>query len=311
MTKGVDMSEHRNNKKVISRRNFFKISGALTAGSALSTGMAPGKVLANNRQNQEIKIKEYRTLGRTGYKVSDISMGTLRVKEPNVIRYAYDAGINYFDNAEVYQNGEAERKLGQALAHMDRKKIFLTTKIHVAEDETEESILKRFTACQERMKTDYIDCFYMHGVTKVSLLDKPEYHSAVSKLKNEGRLRFSGLSSHGPRRKEEDSMEKVLTTAAYDGRFDVMLLVYNFMNEKAANNIIKACKENNVGATAMKTSPGVLTGDKYDPENPSEAQKKQLKKLRGRHDSEEEIEKRMNDWVKEQQDDYLKTKQFA
>ncbi len=296
---------------MISRRNFFKISGALTAGSAISAGMAPQKVLANNPQDQELKIKEYRTLGRTGFKVSAMSMGTLRVKESNVIRYAYDAGINYFDNAEGYQNGESERKLGQALKHMDRKKIFLTTKIHVAEDESEESILNRFAACQERMKTEYIDCFYMHAVKKVSLLDKPEFHSAVSKLKSEGRLRFSGLSSHGPRRKDEDSMEKVLTAAAHDGRFDVMLLIYNFMNEKAGNNIIKACKENNVGATAMKTSPGELTGMKYDPANPTRAQEKQLKKLEDRYDSEEEIEKKMNDWIEDQQEDYLKTKPFA
>jgi predicted aldo/keto reductase-like oxidoreductase len=123
-------------------------------------------------------------------------------------------------------------------------------------------------------------------------------------------VRFAGLSSHGPSRDTEDSMEKVLCAAALDGRFDVMLLVYNFMNEKAGNTILKTCKEKNVGTTAMKTAPGVLSFEKYDPLNPTAAQKNHLQQLQQRYKSAEETEEKMLEWVQEQQEEYDNSKPF-
>ena len=304
------MAPQKKNDRPISRRKFIQIGSAVTAGSTISAGLTHKSLFASDKEVQPSIIREYRTLGRTGFKVSDLSMGALRVKEPNVFRYAYDKGVNYFDNAEEYQNGDSERKLGKALKHMDRKKVFITTKLHISPDESEDSIVSRFRSCLERMGIDYLDCLYMHGVRKVSLLNKPEFHSVVAKLKAEGRLRFAGLSSHGPRKDDEDSMEKVLTAAAVDGRFDVMLLIYNFMNREAAENILKACKENNVGTTAMKTSPGVLAKENYDPAHPTEEQKKYLKRLQNRYDSQDEINQKMQEWIQEQQEEYQKTKPF-
>ena len=65
-------------------------------------------------------------------------------------------------------------------------------------------------------------------------------------------------------------METVLTAAAEDGRFDAMLLTYNFLNKEAAENVLAACKKNDVGTTAMKTQPGMLEVPHFDPDNPSE-----------------------------------------
>ncbi len=304
------MARQKKTDHPISRRKFIQIGGAVTAGSTLSTGLTHKSLFASDKEEQPSIIREYRTLGRTGFKVSDMGMGALRVKEPNVFRYAYDHGVNYFDHAEKYQNGDAERKFGKSVEYMDRKKIFITTKLAISSDESEESIISRFRSCLERMKIDYLDCLYMHGIRKVSYLNKPEFHSAVAKLKAEGRLRFAGLSSHGPRKDDEDSMEKVLTAAAVDGRFDVMLLVYNFMNREAAENILKACKENNVGTTAMKTSPGVLAKENYDPAHPTAEQKKYLDRLQKRYDSQDEIDQKMQGWIQEQQEEYQKTKPF-
>ena len=271
--------ETKNNIKNKSRRNFFKMGGGLL------TGALSGKILKGQDENskktkkEEKNIIRYKRLGRTEFKASDISMGTTRFKHPNIARFAYDHGVNYFDTAEGYHNGNAEKNLGKALKHMDRNKVFITTKIHFGKDETKESLLKRFDKCQQRLDTDYIDALYMHSVKDVDHLNHKGFHEAAKKLKQEERLRFIGLSSHGPHNDDQDSMEKVLCAAAEDGRFDLMLLVYNFMNKEAGNNILKACKKNDVGTTAMKTSPGVLNFEPVDSDNLTKSQEKIVQRL--------------------------------
>ncbi len=64
---------------------------------------------------QDARILGYRTLGRTGWRVSDIGMGTVPLRDADVVRYAYDKGVNYFDTAEGYGNGAAERAIGDAM----------------------------------------------------------------------------------------------------------------------------------------------------------------------------------------------------
>jgi predicted aldo/keto reductase-like oxidoreductase len=305
------MSDRLEEKNPISRRKFIQISGALTAGSTLSAGLMPNRVFAGFQEEKQPKIKKFKTLGRTGFQASDVSMGGTRVREANIFRYAYDCGVNYFDVAEGYHNGDAERELGKALKHMERKKVFITTKLHLDPDESEESILNRFRECLKRLDTNYIDALYMHSVKKVSLLDKPEFHSAIAKLKADGKLRFNGLSSHGPRRDSEDSMEKVMLAAAEDGRFDLMLFIYNFMNRESGDKILKACKENNVGATAMKTSPGVLKVDDYNSDQPTEEQESRLRRYRRRYDSQEEIDQKMKEWINNQKETMKKIQPFV
>lgn len=304
------MNKREKNMPSLNRRKFIQMSTALAAGGAISTSSLPTKIFAQESENITPKIKKYRTLGRTGFEVSDISMGCTRSKDPNVYRYAYDCGMNYYDTAEGYQSGDSERNLGMALKNMDRKKVFVTTKLPVSADESEKSIQDRFWKCMERLDTEYIDALYMHSVKEISLLDKIEFHAVANKMKSEGKIRFVGVSSHGPRNENQDSMEKVLTAAALDGRFDLMLLVYNFMNRKAAENILKACKEKNVGTTAMKTAPGVLKVDDYNPDNPTETQKRQLQRLKKRYDTEEEIDAGMEKWLKNKRETFEKTKPF-
>ncbi|MCF7885056.1 MAG: aldo/keto reductase [Candidatus Marinimicrobia bacterium] len=261
------------------RRDFFKIGGGLLTGSLATNFLGAQNSVSKDKASDEKKIIRYKKLGRTGFKASDIGMGTTRFKHPNIARFAYDHGINYFDTAEGYHNGEAEKNLGKALKHMDRNKVFITTKVHIDENDSKEKIIQKFNACQKRLDTEYIDALYMHGVNRVDFLDHQGFHAATKKLRQEERLKFIGLSCHGPHNEKQDSMEDVLCAAAEDGRFDLMLLVYNFMNSKAGDRIIKACKENNVGTTAMKTSPGVLNFEPVDPDNLTKSQEKIVERL--------------------------------
>jgi len=307
----MDTPSHQNNKKEnISRRRFLSLGGTIIAGGSLSMCAVKKDSVDSPAIENETKVQKTRILGRTNYPVSDISMGCGSIKESNVIRYAYDRGINYFDTAEMYGNGDSERKLGEAMPFMDRQRIFIVTKLHIEESETEEEILERFGQCRERMKTPYVDALYMHSVTDLSLLNHAGFHAAAARLKADGRLKHVGISSHGPRGDEGDSMEAVLCAAAEDGRFDLMLLVYNFMNREEGEKILAACKKNNVGTTAMKTAPGVLEIAPFDPDNPSEEYAGYIERIMSRGATREEANQRILSWVERQEKAKGETRPF-
>ncbi len=302
----------------MTRRGFLRASGtvAAVAGGAMAgcgaaqpaLETAPDDSAPSPEETQPAAsaaplIKRFRTLGRTGFEVSDISMGCGRISDANVVRYAYDNGVNLFDVAEGYGNGDSERKIGEAMAHMDREKIFIVTKLKIEKEEKEQSILDRFDKCLERLKTNYVDALYTHAVTDVSMVKHAAFHSAAEKLKAQGKLKHTGISSHGPHDGTGNSMEEVLLAAVEDGRFDVMLLVYNFMKTEEGERILAACKEKNIGTTGMKTYAGRLKVDAFDPDNPSEEYAGYLKILadRGmtREQSIEYIQKRLKSNMEE------------
>ncbi|MCU0483650.1 MAG: aldo/keto reductase, partial [Chloroflexi bacterium] len=274
------------------RRDLLSVGGAAAAGAALAgcahavapqattpAQSAPVPAASPPAVTEGKGVQRFRTLGRTGFKVSDIGMGCSRMSEANVVRYAYDKGVNFFDCAETYSNGESERQIGEAMAHMDRAKIFLTTKLRLNPDDSEAAIRERVGKCLERMKTSYVDGLYLHSPPTVAAVKHEAFHKAGAQLKAEGKVRHLGLSSHGPRGKGGDSMEQVLLSAVADGRFDVMLLVYNFLNHKEGDVVLKACREKNIGTACMKASPGVLMVSAFDPDNPSEEHAALLKQF--------------------------------
>lgn len=297
-------SKYQKKENVLSRRNFFKIGGLAAAGSTLTM------CSSGSKQDKEGKIKNYRKLGRTGFKVSDLALGGA-VNDPNVVRYAYDKGINYFDTAESYYQGASEKAIGDAMQFMERKKIWITTKIHFQPDETEQNFLDRFAKCQERLNTKYVDALFIHAVQKVDMLDHNGFHAAVKKLKAEGRVKHAGISCHGPDNAEGDSYEKLITTAAEDGRFDLMLLSYNFLNKDEAEKVLKVCKKNNIGTTAMKTCPGIVSIDPVDPENLTKEYQEAVDRMKKRGLSREDAIKRIEEYVARQMKTIEQTRPFA
>ncbi len=257
----------------LSRRSFVKAGGATLAGGLAAAAGGSSSKLKGESVPQNSTIQKYKTLGRTGWRVSDIGFGTGPLRDSTLVRAAFDKGINYLDTAESYGNGAAERAIGEALPHIGRENIFIATKAVFRGRETESEVLDRIRRSLERLNTDYIDAYSMHHTPTVEFLDHPGYHAAIERLKAEGRVRFSGVSYHGPSRDGQGNMAEVLTAAAEDGRFDMMLFVYNFMNSEQGDQVLAACKANDVGATIMKSAPGVLHFDAWDPENMTEEQK--------------------------------------
>ncbi|MCP5106310.1 MAG: hypothetical protein GY950_23195 [bacterium] len=241
----------------ISRRGFIGSVSALMGGGliGLSTQAAQAaqeKVPGGKGK----KIIEYRTLGRTGFKVSDISLGGVELTTPALVKASLDAGINYIDTAESYLRGQSELNIGKVLEDYDRKKIFITTKLFFRPDISKAEVKSRTLKCLERLQTDYVDCLMIHGTPNVETVKAEGFHAAAKELKAEGKIRSLGLSNHGSQYREKNQeMEKVMVAAAQDGRFDVALFVYNFLQRKMGENILKVFKEKNIGATLMKINP--------------------------------------------------------
>lgn len=261
------------NQNGMNRRRFLKSSTLGLAGAGVLSAARIGA--AEEKKEQEgdagiVKIKNVRTLGRTGFKVSDISSGG--PMNEGILNALLDAGVNYIDTAESYGNGMSETITGKVVKERDRKSLFITSKMIVKKDDTKESLLGRTRKALERLQTGYIDCMMMHGPAKAADIAFEPFHSAMKQLKSEGKIRYVGISNHGTQwRDTSEPMEKVCLAAAADGRFDLMLFVYNFVQKEVGEKIIAACKEKNIGVTMMKTNP---VGGYLD----FKAQKEQLEK---------------------------------
>jgi predicted aldo/keto reductase-like oxidoreductase len=251
-------------EREVSRRGFLKTTGlAVVGGGVVSgVGLEPG---AGEKKKQEIRVQAHRILGRTGFRVSDIGYGTGFLTNSNVLAVGLDMGINYIDTAEHYMNGQSERAVGEVLKGRDRSSIFITTKLNLSMGgSSKEELKQRFHACLDRMQTDYADCFMIHMTPRVEQVTHQGFHDAAEELKAEGRVRFLGLSNHGPEHsvygRVESPMENVIGAAAEDGRFDVALFVYNFLQKDQGERIIRSCQAQDMGVTLMKTNPvGVVT----------------------------------------------------
>ncbi|MFH1940643.1 MAG: aldo/keto reductase [bacterium] len=248
-------------KKQMNRRRFLQTSMTGMVGA----GMVRGDDFFQKHQDEQeekLKIKEYRTLGRTGFKVSDIGCGASFLTNVNVAQVALDMGINYIDTGEHYSRGQSETTIGMAMKNRDRKSVFITTKLNLNPrfmgEPTKEKLKERFVKCLERLQTDYVDCLMIHMCT-LNEVDHENFHAVAKELKSEDKIRFVGLSNHGPEQRIygnlEEPMEKVLLASVEDGRFDVVLFVYNFLQKEQGEKIIETCRKKNMGVTLMKTNP--------------------------------------------------------
>ncbi len=246
-------------KTNLGRRRFLKASifGLFSAGIATKGGWARTKesIRADSAEtnNSQPKIKAYRILGRTGFKVSDLAIGS--VYDEGLYRTMLDAGFNYIDTAESYLRHHG--LIAKAIKRRDRKSIFITTKMEVKKNPSKEDFLKRARKALEELDTEYIDCMMMHCPEKAEILKTEAFHAAMKQLKAEGRIRFVGVSNHGSFwfKDPEEPMEKVLLAAADDGRFDVFLMAYNFLQMDQAERVLEVCKEKKIGTTLMKSTP--------------------------------------------------------
>lgn len=150
---------------------------------------------------------EYRLLGRTGVKVSPLCIGTMnfggvtpQAETTAIIHTALDAGINFFDTANVYNQGESEIAVGKALEGK-REQVFLATKVHGRlgngpndEGNSRLHILKACDDSLRRLNTDWIDLYQIHRPNPEIAID--ETLGALTDLVRAGKVRYVGCSTH-------------------------------------------------------------------------------------------------------------------
>jgi predicted aldo/keto reductase-like oxidoreductase len=226
-----------------SRRGFLSTGLALPiAGLSSKLGLFRSQKFPTDA-NAPAKL-DYRTLGKTGLKVTTLGFGCMITSDPSVITRAADLGINYFDTARVYQHGNNEKMVGAALKGK-RQQLVLSTKSPSAD---KESALKDLDTSLRELGTDYVDIWYLHAKDKPSDVHD-ELIEAQQIAKKAGKIRFAGVSTHS-------GQKEVLPWMAQKGAFDVVLVAYNFTMDAAMEQAIEAAAKANLGVVAMKVMAG-------------------------------------------------------
>ncbi len=240
----------------------WRNSGWLAVGRDIFRAKVETTAAAVQPEWREARIRSYRRLGRTGAMVSDISLGSGRIKDVEIARRAMDRGVNYFDTAPDYAETGSERLLGQAMKGR-RDKMFVATKFcvadgHLPNDTPVPKIIEAVEDSLQRLQTDYVDLVHVHSCDRVERLMAPNIHEAFDRLKEQGKARFLGVSTHTP------NLEEVANTAIDSGRFDVMMLAYHFSMWPNFDHILEKAHAHDVGIVAMKTLKGAKQANLAD-----------------------------------------------
>lgn len=189
-------------------------------------------------------------LGRTGITVSKNGFGALpiqRIPEKEAVYLllrAFDNGINYYDTARMYT--DSEEKMGKAFSGI-RDRIIISTKTG-AQDE--EGFWKDLDMSLSKLGTDYIDIYQFHNPSFCPRSgDESGLYDAMLRAKEQGKIRFIGITNHRISVAEE---------AVESGLYDTVQFPFSYLAGEPERRIVEACKERNLGFIAMKALSGGL-----------------------------------------------------
>jgi voltage-dependent potassium channel beta subunit len=218
---------------------------------------------------------EYRRLGRAGVKVSAISLGSWltygnAVEEQTAIEcihQAFEVGINFFDTANVYNRGEAEKTVGRALKEYPREDYVLATKVYFPMGSgpndrglSRKHIMEQCNASLKRLGVDYIDLYQCHRYDPETPLE--EVLRALDDLVTQGKVLYVGTSewsaaqiSDAVHTARELNLDRIVSNQP----------IYNMLTRYIEREIIPLCEREGIGQVVFSPlAQGVLTG-KYKP----------------------------------------------
>ena len=254
----------------VERRTFLQqiALGGAAFGAAAGAAAAPEALHAAATS----AIKRYKPLGTTDIRMSDISFGGSRLRgDVDLVRHALDKGINYFDTAEGYTGGSSETAIGEALQGK-RDQVYIVSKASFGSHARQGQMMHALEGSLRRLRTDYVDVYFHHAVNDVARIRNPEFHAFTQQAREQGKIRYVGLSGHGGR------LIECLDYAIDSGEFDVMLVAYNFGQDpsfvqKLTRNfdfiavnpdlprVLRKAKAAGMGVVAMKTLRGAKLND--------------------------------------------------
>ena len=202
----------------------------------------------------------YRTLGRTGEKVSMMGLGGYHIgnqkdeqESIRIIRTAIDNGVNFLDNCWDYNGGESEVRMGKALRDGYRQRAFLMTKI---DGRTRKAATEQLEESLRRLQTDHIDLLQFHEIIR---MEDPERvfaagngMEAVVEAQKAGKVRYIGFTGH----KSPDMHLKMLETAdAHHFHFDAVQMPLNVMDahyNSFGKKVLPVLVKKEIGVLGMK-----------------------------------------------------------
>lgn len=215
----------------------------------------------------------YRRLGRTGLKVSEICLGTMTfghsTQEPEAVRIvdlAIDAGINFFDTANAYAGSASETILGTALRGRRRNAVVATKFFNPMGGDVNDSGTSRFHIMQavedslRRLQMDYIDLYYIHHVDTQTPLD--ETLRALDDLVRQGKVRYTACSNF-----EAWRMMESVWLSDHNGweRFAACQPQYSLVVRDIEQEIIPVCELKGIGVVVWSPLGGGFLTGKYKP----------------------------------------------
>jgi predicted aldo/keto reductase-like oxidoreductase len=215
-------------KNTFGRREFLRTATQVAATVAVSHGLAAAAA-EKEPSGPSVGTIPSRTLGKTGLKLPLLGYGGAALPKAwlnpltteqrvELVRYAYDRGVRYFDTSPVYM--ESETILGMALKDR-RRDVCLVTKV---ESTKPEQVRKSVEQSLKTLQTDYLDIILIHGtpgLEQMSVEQALKVHAELAKLRDEKVARFVGLSAHG-------YFDKALALIG-SGGFDVCMLSYGYI----------------------------------------------------------------------------------
>ncbi|RCK77738.1 MAG: Oxidoreductase [Ignavibacteriae bacterium] len=222
---------------------------------------------------------QYRFLGNSGIKVSEICFGTMtfggtgywknigatnQTDANELVELAIENGINFFDTADIYSNGLAEEILGKALG-TKRQNVIIATKVYGRMSNglndiglSRHHIIEACNASLKRLKTDYIDLYQVHNFDPFTPLE--ETLNALTELVKSGKVRYIGCSNFTGWQlmkaiaiSEKYNLEKFITLQAY----------YSLMARELELELIPLCKDQKIGILPWSPLAGGFLTGKY------------------------------------------------
>jgi len=206
-------------------------------------------------------------------RVSDVSFGGSRLgaNEGKLVAHALDRGINYFDTADSYSGGDSETTVGAALRGK-RDRVYIASKTWANAADRADSMMHSLEQSLRRLHTDYVDVYFNHAVNDVDRMKNPEWREFTARAKQQGKLRFVGMSGHAGR------LVECLDYVIDSDSVDVVLVAHNFGQDPAfyqkftrtfdfvarqpdLPRALQKAKAKGVGVVAMKTLMGARLND--------------------------------------------------
>jgi predicted aldo/keto reductase-like oxidoreductase len=206
----------------------------------------------------------YRTLGRSGEKVSLVGIGGGHIGAPpdeqdaiRIVRTAIDNGVNFMDNSWDYHDGASEVRMGKALKDGYRQKVFLMTKI---DGQTRASATQQMEECLRRLQVETIDLLQFHEVIRPTdperIFAAGGAFEALMDAKKAGKIRYIGFTGH----KDPDIHLKMLNTGFQHGfTFDAVQMPLNVMDahyRSFAKAVVPVLVQHGIGVLGMKSMGG-------------------------------------------------------